>query len=220
MGGKLRPAREFTLRNANSSRLFVTLQGMLAGFCGIVHGYSEALKGNIPTESYLLASVGAFTILPNYLITGVTAILVSFAIALWTLFFIHRKHGPAVFLALAVLLFLVGGGVAQVVFFIIAWGVSTRIRKPLTWWNSILPCKTKVFLAKAWPVLFAAGYLFVGTGIGIWLFVLPPGVIREASAIEYACWISLGVGLILQLLTIVAGFARDIERQSNIRPGQ
>lgn len=107
-------------------------------------------------------------------------------------------------------MFLVGGGVAQVVFFLIAWGVSTRIRKPLAWWNSILPQKTKVYLAKAWPILFTAGYFFMGIGIGIWLFVLPPGVIHAASAIEYVCWISLGAGLIIQILAIIAGFARDI----------
>jgi hypothetical protein len=63
--------------------------------------------------------------------------------------------------------------------------------------------------------MFIIGYFFLSVGIGIWLILLPPGVIHNESIIEYICWTILCVGLLFQILTIVSGFAHDIERQKS-----
>lgn len=204
--------KETALRN-KSTILYVHFQGMLAGFCGIVHGTSEILHGNAPTGGNLLASVGAFTVIQNYLITGICTILAACAIVVWTLGFIHKKHGPATFLLLTILLFLVGGGIAQVLFFLIAWGVSTRVNKPLIWWQKVLPDPLRMRLAKNWLPVFIAGYFFLSIGVGIWLILLPPGVAHAVSALDYVCWTFLAIGLLFQIATIVCGFARDISQR-------
>jgi hypothetical protein len=75
----------------------------------------------------------AFTIIPNFLLTGILAILVGLSIAAWSMAFLDRPRGSTVFLLLAMALFAVGGGVAQVVFSAVAWAVATRIHRRHDW---------------------------------------------------------------------------------------
>lgn len=204
----------------SSTRLYVAMQGFLAFFVAAVHGVAAVLKGNTPTGGNLLASIGVFTLIPNYLFTGIATIIAAMALCIWTAGFIHRKHGPAVFLLLWLLLFLVGGGVAQVPFLILTWAVSTRIHKPLSWWRKVFSESTGSRLSKLWIFVFTAGYAFLTAGIGIWLILLPPGNAHSLSATDYVCWSCLAVGLLLQIVTIAAGFARDIERRGDWLPGK
>ncbi len=83
----------------------------------MVHGYREILHGNTPTGGMLLVSVGAFTLIPNYLATGIATILVSLGVIVWTVGFLGSRKGPLVLLALVIALFLVGGGFAHVIAF-------------------------------------------------------------------------------------------------------
>lgn len=197
------------------TRMYVSFMGILAGFTAVIHGISEASKGNIPTEGFMLNTIGAFTIIPNYLITGIATIIVAIALAVWVVFFIHRKRGPLVFLMFAILVFLVGGGVAQIFFLPIVLVVSTRINKPSAWWEKVLPRDLRKTLAKLWPLTFTAGSFFLTAGIGIWLILLPPGDSYKEPIIEYICWTLLAIGFILQFLIIVSGYADDIERQKS-----
>ena len=195
-----------------ATRLFVMVQGISVGVLGVIHGVSEVLKGFRPTEGFLLVTIGAVSVIPNYLVTGFASIAVAVCVALWTAFFIPRRWGPAVFLALSVLLLLVGGGIAHVPFFLMAWGVSTRINKPLTWWRSALRESARMRLAGMWRSMFIAGFCLVGVGIGIWLFLLPPWSSNRNAAIQLVCWTFLAFGFLMQPLAVVSGFARDIPR--------
>jgi len=209
-------AKSETMPFENSSiRLYVTIQGILVGVAGMIHGVSEALQGNRPTEGLLLVDVGALTLIPNYLVTGITAILVGVCILVWTIGFIRTQHGATVFLILSMALFFVGGGIGEAVVFIIAWGVGTQMHQPLTWWRRTLPEAFRKQLAKGWRLNFVAGYLFLFVGIVLWLVYTPPWMAYEDKAplMLYLCWASLLIGLVFQLLTIVAGFARDIHKQ-------
>jgi hypothetical protein len=207
---KFTPSEQVPLNNG--IKLYVTIQGILVGLGGMIHGIAETLQGNHPTEGLWLVSIGAFTLIPNYLATGITAIIVGLCILVWTIGAIQIKHGPTVFLILSITLFLVGGGVAQVVFFLIAWSVSTQIHQPLTSWRRILSEPVRKQLAKMWWLNFAAGYLFLSIGIFIWLVLTPPGAEYKDPVMQYTCWASLLIGLVFQLLTIVSGFARDVQK--------
>ena len=66
-----------------------------------------------------------FTIIPNFLITGLLSMAVSLCIIVWSIAFVHRRNGPLVLLVLFILLFLVGGGIAQILFFVPLWVVSS-----------------------------------------------------------------------------------------------
>lgn len=135
----LKQANIFSLNNVNSTRLFVVFMGTLAGLTGIIHGLYETFQGNTPTGGYVIASFGIFTLIHNYLFTGIAAMLVGLFLAIWTIGFIHKKNGPIVFLILAILLFLVGGGVAIVFFTPFVFGAATHIDKPLAGWRKTLP---------------------------------------------------------------------------------
>ena len=203
------------MKNVNSTRLFVVIQGTIGGLAAMVHGINAIFLGNVPTAGLVLdGKTGAFTVLPTYLVSGIATVCVSLALILWTIGFIHRKNGPAVFLGIFILLFLVGGGIAQIAFFLIAWAVSTRMNQPPDWWKSAKARNARNRWARAWPAFFASGYLFLLIGIAIWLIATPPGTPFEGHSTAYlVCWFSLIAGVILQVFTIVSGFARDILRQ-------
>lgn len=200
--------------NIGRTRTFVVVQGTIGGLAGMAHGIFAIMLGNKPAGGFILdPATGAFTLLPTYLSSGIAAVCAGLALILWTIVFIHRKSGPSVFLTLCVVLFLVGGGIAQVGFFLIAWAVSLRINHPPNFWKSDDSGSTRRRWAGAWPAFFGAGYLFLGVGIAIWLLYTPPGTPYSGHSAAYlACWFALATGLIFQLLTIVAGFAQDIDR--------
>lgn len=198
-----------------STRLYVTIQGIFVAVAGIIHGVSEFLQGNCPTEGLLLEDVGAFTLIPNYLATGIATILVSLCILVWIIWFIHTRHGATVFLLLGIASFLVGGGIGETVIFLIAWGVATRIHSPLPFWRRVLSESRRRWLAGSWVWILSAGYVFIFLGVLIWLVFTPPWMPYEDKSpiMLYTCWTSLLTGLFFQALSIIAGFARDIQRQ-------
>ena len=194
-----------------STALFATVLGAMAGASGAIHGIYEMMKGNAPTGGFVMTRIGAVSLVQNYLATGILATLLGLAVAAWAIAFVGKRRGPTVFLALSVLLFLFGGGVAQVPGFLLTWAVSTRIRRRLSWWESAVPASTRKALASMWRMVFPAGFMVFMSGYSIWLFVLPPGETRVISPLHYVCWISLGIGFLLLLLAVPCAFSKDLE---------
>ena len=211
----------------NATRVIVATLGVIFGISGMSHGFFETLQGNTPTGGMLISAIGeahrmwphgneyAFTLIPNFLITGILAMIIGFSIIIWSVGFVHKKNGSFIYLLLFILLFLVGGGIGQIVFFTLAWAVSTRINKPLIWWRKVLPESGRRVLAKLWLGSLIAGALLLVMALEIAIFGFVPGV-NDPDLILIIMLSSLGVGLGVLLLTFVAGFAHDIERQANI----
>jgi len=211
----------------NATRVIISTLGVLFGISGMIHGFFEALQGNTPTGGMLISAIGeahrmwphgnepAFTLIPNFLITGILAMIVGFSIIIWSVGFVHKKNGPLIFLLLFILLFLVGGGIGQIIFFTLAWAVATRINKPLIWWRKVLPESVRRVLAKLWLWSLIAGALLIVLALEIAIFGFVPGV-NNPDLILIIMLSSLGVGLGVFLLTFVAGFAHDIERQADV----
>ena len=146
-----------------ATRINVATIGVIFGIGGMTHGFAEVLQGNTPTDGFFINAIaagsswtrwaeggeGAFTIVPNILVTGILAMLVGLTVVIWALGYVHKPRGPLVYLLLFVLLFLVGGGIGQVIFFIPACLVATRIRRPLDWWRRVLPAGVRTGLARA-----------------------------------------------------------------------
>ena len=196
--------------------------GVLLGIAGIDHGFFETLQGNQPTTGLIIQAIGpaqriwvhgteeAFTLIPNFLVTGILAIMVSLTIMIWSVGFVHKRHGSTIFILLFILLVLVGGGIGQIIFFTLAWAVSTRINLPLTWWRKVLPVNIRQGLAKLWPVtltVVSVCFLFA-LEIAVWGFV--PGI-SDPDQRLYICWSFLGIGLAAYFLTFISGFAHDIQ---------
>ena len=199
----------------NASRTLVMVLGVLGGVGGVLHGLAEVQKGNVSTEGHVLSSVGAFTLIPNYLATGIAAVALGIAAVIWTVGFVHRRHGPLVFCGLFVALFLVGGGVAQVPFFLLGWAVATRIERPVSWFNRAPFAQWREVLSFVWVPLLVSALVCMVAGMLVWLILLPPGVERRATAAEYVCWSLVGVGLLLMPCAALAGFAKDAARAEN-----
>ncbi len=216
-------------RNFSATRIFVSTFGaLLVGVAGIEHGIGEALQGSVPPDGLMIQSwpgpglfrmLGgepALTIVPNLLITGILAILVSLIFFVWAAFFVHRKNGGLVLILLSIIMLLVGGGIFPPVFGIILGAVGTRIHAPLTWWRAHLPAGLLQFLAKLWPWSFGAGLI-------AWLSMFP-GLILLAYFFDVEDNPDLVLTLLLGLvgfffLTIIAGFAYDSQRQYDTQPG-
>lgn len=212
-----------------ATRIIVSTVGVILGIAGMNHGLFEVLQGNTPTEGLIIQAIGdahqmwyygteeAFTIIPNFLVTGILAMTVSLAIIVWSVGFVHRKRGAAIFGLLFVVLFLVGGGIAQVVFFVPTWAVATRINKPLTWWRKFLPEKMRRVLAKLWPYTLTVASMSFLIGLFIAITGFVPGVSKSnPELILTICWSFIfGGGLGTMLLTFVAGVAYDIQRATD-----
>ena len=210
-----------TKKMNKATRINVAILGTIFGISGMSHGFFEALQGNVSTNSFFIYAIGeaqkmwphgnepAFTLLPSFLLAGISSMIVGFAIIIWSLGFVHRKNGPTIFLLLFITLLLVGGGVAQILFFPFIWLVSIRIHQPLTWWRKILPFQIRQPLATLWPwsLAISAGLLVFALVIATTGFV--PGV-RDSEVVFSIMLFCVGMEAIALPLTFVTGFVYDI----------
>src|SRR5512146_689412 len=162
--------------DVNATRVTATTVGVVLGLSGMNHGFFEFLQGNTPTGGLVIQAIGpanrfwergteeAFSIMPTFLASGLLSMLVGLIIVIWSLCFIQRKVGPPVFLGLFIVLFLVGGGIGQIAFFVPAWAFATRMHKPLTWWRKVLPRTLWPFLSGLWPVTLMLATLAILIG--------------------------------------------------------
>jgi len=210
-----------------ATRTIVATLGTIFGISGMSHGFFEILQGNIPTNGLFISAIGeaqkmwphgneyAFTLIPNFLITGIAAMLVGVAIIVWSLGFVHKKSGPTIFFLLFVLLLLVGGGVAQVLFFPLIWLVSTRINKPLTWWRKILAVKLQKLLGKLWLWCLAISSSLLVFVLEIAITGFVPAV-NDPEAVLSVMLFCLVVEAGVLPLTFISGFAHDMAMRPNI----
>ena len=212
-------------REANATRTIAAALGVFAGVSGLDHGLFETLQGNASTPGLIVQAIGptqrmwvygtedAFTVVPNFLATGILAIAMGMLISAWSIGFIHRQNGPLVFLVLGIGLFLVGGGVAQVAFIALGWAVSRRIDRPWTRRRNFLPAGVDRVLARRWRALLLAGLVFGVVALEIAITGFVPGV-TDPDRIQMICWTALAAMLMVLLLAIAAGAAHDAERQA------
>ena len=100
-----------------NTRITASTLGTLLGGAGIFnHGLFEILQGSTPTNGYFIEAIGetqrywihgteaAFTLIPNFLITGICAVLIGLSVILWSIKYIHKDRGSTVFLLLMILI--------------------------------------------------------------------------------------------------------------------
>lgn len=211
-----------------ATRINVATIGVIFGIGGMSHGFFETLQGNTPTGGLLIHAISAgnswtrwteggeaaFTIIPNFLVTGITAMIVGLAIIIWSIRFIHTQRGPLIFLLLFILLFFVGGGIGQVAFFVPAWLVATRIHKPLSWWQNVLPPSVHSVLAVVWPWVLAVASVLILIALIIAVFGYLPGI-QDMDQVLSITLLIVGLSLACFLLAFVAGFAHDIRQRKH-----
>ena len=211
----------------SATRVTASALGAIVGLAGMEHGLFETLQGSAATNGLVIDAIGpaqklwtgatepALTIIPNFLVSGILAMIVGFSVTLWAVAFVQRKYGALILLLFSILLFLVGGGSPPIFLGVVASAVATRINKPLKWWHAHLSINARGFLAKQWPwsiVVFVFMFWFsVAIAITGW-----PLIFFDAHGTNsYSILSLLGyVSDVVMLLVVVAGFAYDIHRRS------
>ena len=212
----------------NATRITATVIGVFFGlFSGVNHGFFELLQGNKPTDGLVIHAIGeaqrfwplgtedAFTLIPNFMITGIVSMIVGVAIIIWSIWYLPGKYGRTVYLGLFILSFLVGGGIGQVFFFIPAWAFATRLDKPLTWWRKVLPQRSWPFLSRLWPVTLVLATLVMLIGLEMAIFGYFPGL-TEPEAIQNTALLFVLASAILYVVTFVAGFGHELNRRESV----
>jgi len=220
--------KQLKWQNINATRIVASAFGVLCGLTGIIAGYFETLQGNVAPSSLIISTIGptyrmwdtyslgdlwdtysAITIIPNFYVTGIVAIIVSSLVIIWSVGFVQTKYGALILILLSVIQLLVGGSFVLDLA-IIASIVATRINKPLTWWRTHLSVNVRNFLAKLWPWSIITYVVLSLMLLGMTIF----GVNDAAMANL------LGVGAAAMfgplLVMIVGGFAYDIQRLTNL----
>ena len=203
------------IRN-RATRVVASTLGILAGLLGLLHGLYETLQGNVAPSGISILAMGppcqsnrvwhscfpAVTIIPNFFVTGVLAIIVSLIVTLWAAAFVQRKYGGLVLILLSIIQFLVGGGIISPIVGIAAGGAGTKIQAPFTWWLTHLVHLRHLF-ATLWPwsLLFFFFWL-VGTAILGYFF---------NEFVLSLARLPLFTLVLLLLLAVLTGFAHDIQ---------
>jgi hypothetical protein len=207
------------MRSATS--VLISTFGGLVGLIGIEHGLGEILQGNQAPSGMMfpswpespffrvLAGEPAMTIIPNLLITGILATLVSLIYLAWAVLFVQRRHGGLVLILLSIPMLLLGSGIFPPLLGLLIGVAATRIDAPLNWWRNTFSPGTRHFLGTLWPWFF-------GACLFSWLSMFP-GV----AILSYFFGVN-NVNLIFSLLVCmfgfltlasISGFARDSQRQ-------
>jgi hypothetical protein len=211
----------------SATRVIASTLGAVVGLAGMEHGFFEMLQGNATPSGLVIDAIGpaqklwsgatepALTIIPNFLVSGILAMIVGFLVTIWAAVFVQRKYGAFTLLLLSILLFLVGGGSPPIFLGVVASVVATRINKPLKWWHAHLSLNVRGFLAKLWPWSIIVFVFMFWFSVAIAITGWPLVTFDSSGTNAYAILSLLGyVSDVVMLLVVAAGFASDIQRGS------
>ncbi len=202
----------------------VMVLGVIWAISGLHHGFFEILQGWNPTDGLIISSIGpaqqrwihgtdeAFTIIPNFLLSGILSVLLSSIIIYWSTNCLYQRDAGRVFLSLFFGLFLVGGGIGFVPYFLLTWYSIRYIRNPIPGWIHKIPVVFQRIMDEGHkPLLFLTAIFFL-IGLEISVFGFFPNV-TDPDQILNICWSFLGISLFFLPLTILTGLVSEIKGQ-------
>jgi len=207
--------------NTSALRTTASVFGIYAGLLGMEHGFFETLQGNVATKGMKILAVAppglpfpfghepAMTLIPNFLLTGIFAMIFGLLIVIWAARFVQKKRGAVVLFLLSIILLLVGGGFGPITLLLTASIAAAKIDKPLIWWRSHLSTRSRLLLAELWPWFFAGALLYVPVEFIIGYIFGVKNYPKLNLPLSYPL-----VGLFL--LTLIAGFVHEIQRQNHL----
>jgi hypothetical protein len=211
----------------NGTKAVAAALGVCVGVSGLDHGLFEALQGNMPTPGLIIQAIGpdqrmwvygteeAFTVVPNFLVTGLLAMLVGLLTIIWSIRYLDRSDGSRVLLLLGGLMFVVGGGIGMLVFLLAGWLVARRIDRPLTWLPSRMPSTVRSVLWRSWPAFVVAGVALYAFALEVAIVGFVPGVSDSDQALTI-CWIAL-LGTLASMTTALVGAAAEPSAEVSVQ---
>jgi len=113
-----------------------------------------------------MACLPAMTVVPNFLVTGVLAVVFSLTACMSAAAFIHRKRGGMILISLSILLLFIGGGFIPPYIGLISGIAGTRINTPLHFWRMRSSGRTTMCMAALWPWTLI---VFTAWPAGMWI---------------------------------------------------
>ncbi|MHA1136141.1 MAG: hypothetical protein ACTSSE_06600 [Candidatus Thorarchaeota archaeon] len=181
-------------QNLSGLRIVVAAFGILSGLTGMIAGIFEILQGNVAPSSFEISSIGstysmaddftyhATTLIPNFLVTGILAFIVSFTVMIWSVKFVERKYGVFTLFILCISQVLVGGAwVIDIA--IIMCLLATRINKPLNWWRSHLIGRTRDWFAKLFPLSLVCYAIISGAMLVFTIFGVNSSILIDVLSL-------------------------------------
>jgi len=196
-----------------ATKTVATWFGVSAGIAGLEHGYFEILQGNTSPEGLMIVSMGppcvpeeiwnacepAMTIIPNFLITGILAVIIGLLILIWSTAFVQRKNGGTILILLSIALLLFGGGIFPPLIGIVGGAAGVKINKPLT---RNQPGSILRFGAKLWPwplVIFL-----------VWVLGQFPVGYFFNDFLQSIMWFGLFLILVMLPVSVYSAYAHDV----------
>ena len=149
--------------------------GTLCGLTGIIAGAFLILQGDSSVNAVKISYIGpeyrmwehetyvAFTLIPNYILSGLTTLIISITLVYISLFKLHKRYGSIVFLVLSVLQLFTGGGFVidlALITFLLSFGIRSKLKV----WTRIFSNKLGKFLAVLW---FPALIFYLGLSVAM-----------------------------------------------------
>jgi hypothetical protein len=211
----------------SATKITVSTFGILAGLAGMEHGIGEIRQGSVAPGALVIQSwpgsaffqivngEPAMTVIPNLLVTGILAVILSLLFIVWVTGCVHRKDGARVMVLLSIAMLLAGGGFGPPLLGLILSAHAAKIHAPQTGWQALFPAGVRRYLAKAWRPAYIAALV-------AWLSMFP-----GSSILDYFFGVddaNLMLALILAafgllLVALQAAFAFDSQARSS-RPLQ
>jgi hypothetical protein len=207
-----------------ATRTAASTLGVYAGLLGVEHGIFETLQGSTTPDGLMINALGApceaetvwhacypaLTVVPNFLISGILAILAGLTVLIWAIAFVQRPRGGLILILLSLVMLPVGGGFVPVFVGVVAGVAGTQIGASFTRWRAHFPGRFSRFLARLWPWPLAVLVAWVP---GSWLL----GSLFNQAMLNLSGLLFLLFDLGLPVLTVLSAFARDIQ-QAEIQP--
>lgn len=213
--------REATPR-IDPPRVVAVTFGLLLALSGAIHGVFELLQGAKPVTGMAVDAIGpdhrywvhgnepAVTLLPTHAASGAAVLVVALLVAVWVPTRLHKRRGPAGFLALMVALTAVGGGVGHIAFFLPTWGWSTALpRRPKPWHHRL----GQTGAARLWPAVLGLTVVAWLVAQHIAVYGRVPGL-TDPDAILYTCWAFLAAALLFLNLAFPLALAARATQSS------
>ena len=190
--------------------------GFYAGILGLQHGIFEILQGNTAPDGLLINAIGppcqpdqvwhacfpALTVVPNLMLSGILAVLVSGVILVFALRSWKGKFNPTLIFIFSIGLLLIGGGFVPVYWSMLAGGAGWIHRRKNPAGNQ--PARRRAgFLARFWPGAMILSMIWLAAS---WIL----GYFLGDLLLNYGSLFFLFFDLLLPALILASAAARSI----------
>ena len=207
--------------------VYITAASMsiLLALAGLInHGLFEIRQGYTSTNGFFIEAISeadrfwqhgteaAFTLIPNFLLTGLTVVAISIALIIFSLKYLPSPNGSKFLLLFFCLLTLFGGGIGHLVVWLPTWGFATRIHAPLTRFTNNVSSRWRTLLNALWlPMLVMSSVSWV-TVMELGIIGYFPGV-SDPNVILTIVFAFLFATTGLLSVAFVGAMARDSYRE-------